>query len=107
MKDSLTLGPTPSGEECQQIPYTNPQLARKECQAFVAQLIRAFGRPPEGAKLRVSHNPHEFGTYYEVEVVFDGTTEEGIAYAYRLEANTPELWDAAALDELGITQKSR
>ena len=101
MRESFSLGPTPCGESCEQLgPDYNPVKARQECRAFIAQLIRLHGEPPFGARLRGSSNPHDFGSYLEVEVVFDDDEPDAAAYAYKLEAKTPEGWDHAAIEEL-------
>lgn len=99
---TLSIGPTPSGEDCQQVPYEDRQLARAECTAFIHQLRRVFGEEPEGAYLWIKTERHDFGSYYEVNVGFDPKSLVASTYAHEIEAQTPELWDAEAREELGL-----
>jgi hypothetical protein len=102
-RDSIGIGPTPSEETCEQLgPNYNSSKALKECRVFVEQLRRVFGPEPVGARLTIKSSPHDFGTYLEVECMYDDTNEEAMAYAFRCEANTPELWDAEARAALGL-----
>lgn len=100
-RDYLELSPTPVGESCEQLgPDYSRTRAMAECRAFLRQLRRLFGDEPEGARLSVSSNPHDFGTYHEVRVSYDEDSREAIDYAFRLEGNLPESWDRQALEEL-------
>ena len=101
MRDQLSLAPVPIDEPCAQLGDPDyPTRARKECRAFINQLVREFGEPPSGARLKITQNPHDFGTYLDVEVLFDDSVEEAAEWAYTLEAGLPLNWDAAALEEL-------
>lgn len=103
MTDTLSLGPTPADEPCEQLgPHYDPTRAWLECKVYIAQLRRQFGKEPGTARLKVTSNPHDFGTYYEVGVRFDDDDEVGQAYAYRLEKESPAEWDEAARLELGL-----
>lgn len=103
MRDYLSIGPTPSGEECAQVGSDNyTERARKECKAFKEQLIRTFGEPPFGAGFRIKSNPHDFGSYLDVEVYYEEEIEEAIAYAFNVENEVPEFWDDEAKKSLGI-----
>jgi len=101
MREELSLAPVPIDEPCAQL--GDPDYltrARKECRAFISQLTREFGEPPSGARLKITQNPHDFGTYLDVEVQFDDSVEEAAEWAYKVEANLPANWDEAALAEL-------
>lgn len=101
MRDSMYLGATPYGEDCAQVGRDGyMRQARKECRAYIGQLIRTFGEPPESCRLVIRSNPHDFGSYLAVEAVFDD--EAGHAYALRCENKQPELWDDQARAELGL-----
>ena len=101
MRDSLNLSPTPIGEDCAQLGDADYSVrSRKECTAFINQLKRVFGEPPAGAHFKVTSNPHDFGTYRDVDIQFDDENEEATEYAYRVEANLPEYWDEEANGEL-------
>lgn len=101
-ESTLSIGPTPSDEDCQQVPYTDRSLAWHECIAFINQLRRTFGQEPEGAHLFVKTERHEFGSYYEVNVKYDGNSLTASTYAHEIEAQTPQRWDEEARKELGL-----
>lgn len=93
MKDYMTLGPTPSAEEC--IGVGDPlyhTAGREEVKRFRQMLEAMYPEPPYGAYFAVKSFPHDFGTYRDVCVIFDDDDEEATAFAYHLEANTPETW---------------
>ena len=101
MRDSLNLAPVPLGEECAQLGAADySSRSRKECMAFINQLVRVFGEPPSGANFKITSNPHDFGTYRDVDIVFNDEDEVASEYAYQVEANLPEYWDDAAKAEL-------
>ena len=104
--ESLDLGPTPCAESCEQLgPNYDPMRARAECKAFIAQIVRAYGEPPAGGRLHISSNAHDFGTYHEVEVRYDGDDAAAVDWAFMLEADPKGLlqeWDAEARAALGI-----
>jgi hypothetical protein len=101
--ETLDIGPTPAEEPCEQLgPSYSRSRAIRECQAFVRQLRRLNGAEPEGAELRITSNEHDFGTYHSVAVRFEEGNEEAVAYAFRVENNSPLKWDAEATQELGL-----
>lgn len=101
MRDYIALGPTPAGEECEQVgPDYDPVQARKESAIFIKQLRRVNGPEPEGARLAQKVFAHDFGSYNEVVCYFDDTYQAAIDYAFKCEANYPECWDKIAKEEL-------
>jgi len=105
MRDCIEIGPTPSGEDCEQLgPNYDRLKARKECKAFENQLRRAFPELNGNEKTwtRIRSENHDFGTYYEVAVSFDSNDEDSIELAFRIESESPEYWDAEAKAELGL-----
>jgi len=93
MRDYPSLGPVPLDEECAQLGTPDyPEKAKKECRRYKELLLEKFGLPPGGAFLAVKGFQHDFGTYYEVCVIFDDESAEAVDYAYMLEANSPETW---------------
>jgi hypothetical protein len=101
MRDHISLGATPGDETCAQVGSPDyAARARAEGRAYVNQLVRKFGPPPEGASLRQKGFPHDYGTYYEVVVSFDDALPEAVAYAFKVEGDLPGHWDRAAKDEL-------
>jgi hypothetical protein len=101
--DYLTIGSSPAEEECAQVGKEGyGEKAQKECRAFINQLVRQFGEPPYGARFSVKNFPHDFGTYKEVCVIYDENSEEAIAFAFKVEAESPANWDEEAKKELGL-----
>ena len=101
--DSFGLGPVPSNEECAQVGTENyMRRAKIECKTFVSQLERVFPDPPPGVYFRVTHNPHDFGTYLDVEVRFNDDDSEATAFAIKVENETPANWDEIAKKELMV-----
>lgn len=79
----------------------------KECTALINQLIRAAGKPDEGAEFFIIENTgHDFGIYYEAGIFYIPTPEDqeeengSEIYAMVIEQNIPDKWDAEALQEL-------
>ena len=102
-RETLELGPTPYEEECAQVGSEDyHERVYREGRAYISQLIRQHGEPPEGADLRIKANAHDFGTYHEVVVVYDPEDEAAVKYAWDLEGNTPGRWDDEARKELGL-----
>ncbi len=93
--DSLSLGPVPAEESCQQVgtPSYSEAKARKECQRYIGLLRKTFGDEPDGARLRITSNPHDFGSYLDVQIFFNPTDEKAVDYAYRLEKDAPPTWE--------------
>lgn len=101
--ETLTIGSVPCDESCAQVGQENyAKQARIECRALINQLERTFPYTgPDGtAWLFIKSNPHDFGTYYEVEVKYDTECEAACDWAFLLEASLPERWDEQALQEL-------
>ena len=106
MRDSMSISGVPLDEPCTQVgPTDYMPMMRKEVTAFKNQLERLaeagkFG-PRGRAYFKVTSNPHDFGTYLDIDVVYDDTDEEGEAFALEVESNIPFNWDDEAKKELG------
>ena len=102
--DSLYLGEVPAREPCAGIGQDDyPRRSRRECRALIGQLRRTNGPEPDGARLYVAENPHDFGTYLSVNCEFDPEDERSVAYAFRCEGEGfPQEWDDQARRELGL-----
>jgi hypothetical protein len=107
-QDYMTIGSSPIEERCAQVGQDNyDQCAKVECRIFIEQLKRQFGLPPGTARLAVKGFPHDFGTYYEVVVWYLPDNEEEANYAFKLEGETPGIWDDTsqkAIEKSGILQ---
>lgn len=94
MRNYFSLGPTPSDEDCAQVGLEDYyEKARPECKRFIELLRLVFGPEPPGAQLAVKSFPHDFGSYYEVICYFDTDIPESVAYAHRLDDETPTTWE--------------
>jgi hypothetical protein len=101
MRDTLYLGACPYGEDGASVGQDGyMRQARKECRAYIGQLKRMLGEPPEDCSLVIRSNPHDFGTYLSVEAQFN--TMAGQDYALMCDNKQPELWDDQARAELGL-----
>lgn len=65
------LSGTPSEEPCAQVGTHRDasDWSRHEARAYIAAMIAVFGQAPEGYTFKVKANPHDFGTYYTVDLV--------------------------------------
>lgn len=95
--DYVTLGPTPAGEDCEQLgPNYNNAKARKECLIYKKQLQRMF----PGGFFNIKSFSHDFGTYHEVVAYYDDNNDDAMGDAFEIENNTPEYWDDEAKAEI-------
>jgi hypothetical protein len=92
--DYLSLGPVPAEEDCAQVGTPDYySRARVECRRHVVLLRRTFGREPEGARFRITSNPHDFGDYLDVVVEYDSRVPGALEYALRVEREGPATWE--------------
>lgn len=91
--DSLDIGGNPNGEDCVQVSSTDDYAAAmlSECKCYARALRVHYGEPPEGARIVIASNPHDFGSYRSVMVRFNSNDPEAVAYAYKLEEGL-EKW---------------
>ena len=94
MTDYIEIGPTPCDEDCQQVGTAgyDPIAARAECERFRELIRKTLGQEPEGAKLIIKANAHDFGTYHEVACKYDDSYPDAVAYALRCESEAPATW---------------
>jgi len=122
MRDYISIGSTPAGENCAQVGAADyHSTARRECRAFINQIRREFGQEPDGARLFIKSNPHDFGSYLEVCCEYDVPDDnrsdavsdpeyfpavDRTALDYALKCESPsDRWDPQALDELSAAIK--
>jgi len=100
--DYLYLSCTPSAEPCEQVPYKDPEKAKYECKVFISQLKRQFPEQTNQGLVgfKITLNPHDFGSYHDVIVMFMEDNEESVNAAYHIESNMPEYWDEQAKEQL-------
>ena len=101
----MYIGVCPCEEVC--VFVTNRQdymrAMRFEVGTFRDQLIRQLGEPPEGAYFKVQSNPHDFGTYYSLEFMYDEDSRDGLDYGLRAECGLTH-WDAEAKAKLQTSE---
>jgi len=93
--DYLTLGTTPYEEDCAQVGSEDYySAAKKEASKYVALLRELFGDERDHfCVYKLKSFPHDFGTYYEVCIVFDDNDAESTQFAYFIEDMLPSRWD--------------
>lgn len=96
----IFLGPCPAEENAAQV--GDPDYARdakRQCRAYIQAIHEVCGREPEGARLVVMPQPHDYGTYYEVCVRFDPENEAAARYATHCDERCPTTWEAAGMSD--------
>jgi hypothetical protein len=90
----LTIGSSPSEEECAQVGQPGyAQKAKLECERFIA-LIRIYcGKEPAGNELRIISNEHPFGEYLEVVCHYEPDDDVARQYAMHVERYCPSTWE--------------
>ena len=83
------------------------QRAIRECNAYRRQLMREFGQPPDGSKLMVKSNPHDFGDYYTVQLAIYEDQDQGLLWGMSIENHLPAYWDAESRKELEMNDKDK
>jgi hypothetical protein len=102
MRDQFELGTTvPHDEPCAQLGGNEySKFSKMEAKALINQITRIIGQPPNGSGLKIISCPHDFGTYYDVAVVYNDEDEESEAYMLNVESSIPSNWDEEAIREL-------
>lgn len=101
-KEIMWLGSAPAEESCAQLGEADyARNAKAECLAYIQAIKRVCGEPPEGADLRVRAEMHDFGSYYEVAVVYDPSNRAAAEYAFKAESEAPTTWAAAGMEAPG------
>lgn len=75
-----------------------------ECRAYIGQLHRLFGPPPNGAKLFIkTHEDYARHWWYVVVCRFQSKDRDAATeYVIRAQDRVPERWDPQARAELGL-----
>ncbi len=102
MRDYLDLATTvPTDEPCAQVGSANySKNSRLEAEVFREQIYRLFGDPPPGTGIRIKNCPHDFGSYLDLEIVYDDDEDASCYWAFEVEGNLPESWDEISLNKL-------
>ena len=98
MSDYLEIGTTPVDEECAQVGTDGyEEKVTREIEAFKAQIMRQFPKQCKRVKLIKKSFPHDFGSYYELCIVFE---QRECDAAFEIENNLPAEWDEEAREFL-------
>lgn len=98
MRDLTYCGTAPPDEPCAQVGAPDYyERARAECAAWRNALRLRFGPEPEGARLAIKTNAHDFGSYLEVVCYFEEGNEAAADYAYKCEGEGPATWEEAGV----------
>jgi hypothetical protein len=94
VRQTIEIGATPCEEDCVQFGSEGYEgAARAECRRFIDLIRACCGPEPEGARLFVKANRHDFGSYLEVACQFDDSLPEAVEYAFWVEnGNGPRVW---------------
>lgn len=104
-RDYVCIGSSPCDEDCAQTSDSNyTEQALSECHAYIGQLRRQFGEEPASAELAVKRFPNDFGAYLTVICYFYPWDEDAREYAYKLEGEPPQEWDAGAREQLRLKE---
>ena len=109
MKDFVDLGGMPAEEQCAQTgskKYDAASLNQLECRAYIHALERIYGKSPDGGRLHVKSNSHDFGTYYNVRYTFDANDAACIEYMNKVEKelarwSDAKMWPPVTYDDKG------
>jgi hypothetical protein len=97
-EETIFLGPAPAEESCAQLGSDDYERnAKAECRHFIAAIRKMCGREPEGARLCVVAQPHDFGQYYEVAIRYDANDRAAAEYAQRCDEHAPATWEEAGI----------
>jgi len=97
-KEIAWLGPAPAEEECAQLGSPDYEdRAKKECLAYIEAIRHVCGPEPEGARLRIKRQSHDYGVYLEVAVEYDPESRIAVEYAAKCDDQAPTTWDEAGM----------
>jgi hypothetical protein len=102
MRDQFEFGTSvPHDEPCIQMGEPDySRFSKMEARALINQIKREIGQPPYETGFSIISCAHDFGTYYDVAVVYDDDDEESQAYMLKAESAIPSKWDKEAIKEL-------
>ena len=108
MQDHLSIGPAPAEETpCQVGEPDYARNAKIECAQFIEAIRKRLGPEPEGARLSVKSNQHDFGTYFDVVCYYDPANREAIDYAFLCESDSPSTWDEVGMQAPRSARRGR
>ena len=93
--DYISLGSAPYDEDCAQVGSPDYEhRAKLECRRYKRQLERDFPIPDGiNAEYSIKRFSHDFGSYYEVAIVYNEEDEASLDFAYDMADHTPARWE--------------
>ena len=94
-RDTLSLGTTcPLSVDGVQVESDKDYLPemRTEARRFIELLEKRF-RNFDRISYRITSNPHDFGTYLDIDIVYNDEIDESSEQAFFVEGNLPETWE--------------
>ena len=106
-RGELVVGFGPAAEPFPELGQPGGAFANwGKCRAFIGQLKRLFGPPPQGCELFIRQHGETDRPFYNVHLRYRGATpgrrDAATDYVVRLQEQCPRQWDAAAAEELGL-----
>lgn len=99
--EEYEIGSTPVEENCIQVRHRRPMVhntedyipaMREECQRYKTLLEKRFTNIPNGMRFKIKRFPHDFGSYYEVCVVYDTEDEYHNEVFLFIDGHLPMQW---------------
>lgn len=99
MRDQFEFATTvPYEEACYPMNEDNYEFFGKlEAKALIEQIKRIHGPLPPSISLKTMACHHDFGTYYDVVLIYDDESEESHSWMIKVENGLPAYWDEEAL----------
>lgn len=100
--DEFQLGTTvPHEEDCIQLGQPNYSAYSKlEANLLMKQIVKELGDTPEGCSMKLIGCKHDFGTYYDIALIYDTDSEEHTKWVSKVEGELPNKWDFESRTEL-------
>lgn len=94
----INLGSAPWDEPCTQFKRDGEYVVKmlRECSIYKHQLQRTYGAPPGNAEFVIRSEYTDYGTTWEVVIVFDQEDDRESAFAEMVEGTLPSKWDEEA-----------
>jgi len=104
MKNSIFIDSTPSLENTWNIDKKTPpkiQLAlmRMEYNCMIKEIAENIPNIPIGM-LKFNKNEHDFGDYYDIEIVYEELNDSELTAAFMIEDHNIDYWSEESIKEL-------
>lgn len=93
MRDYVTLGSSPSDEDCLQLGKSTLESMRSECKRYLELIRKVVGPPVNNARLTIKTFSHDFGDYVEAICSYELDDPISEEYAFYCESNSPMTWN--------------